>query len=87
LAECEEYHFLHGGLCVADCPDRYYDDADRRACLSCHPSCLLCDGPDANDCDTCSDPETYLHNGACLPRCPAHSYRDALTGECKGDAR
>ncbi|XP_030211551.1 proprotein convertase subtilisin/kexin type 5 [Gadus morhua] len=81
--ECEEYHFLHEGHCVLDCPERFYDDADQRVCGGCHPTCLLCDGPGSNDCDTCSDPDASLHNGACRPRCPAHFYRDALTGECK----
>ncbi|CAL8278916.1 unnamed protein product [Merluccius merluccius] len=81
--DCEEYYFLHEGQCVPECPERWYEDAAQRACLSCHPTCLFCDGPGSNDCDTCSDPDTALHNGACLSGCPGHSYRDALTGECE----
>nr|XP_040052772.1 proprotein convertase subtilisin/kexin type 5 isoform X2 [Gasterosteus aculeatus aculeatus] len=80
---CEEYHFLHEGLCVPDCPERFFEDKERRECLRCHPDCALCDGPKANDCDACVDPEAALHNGACLAACPSHAYRDAITGECK----
>lgn len=83
-AGCEEYHFLHEGLCVPDCPERFFEDKERRECLRCHPDCALCDGPKANDCDACVDPEAALHNGACLAACPSHAYRDAITGECKG---
>ncbi|XP_068190180.1 proprotein convertase subtilisin/kexin type 5 [Antennarius striatus] len=80
---CEEYHFLHGGRCVQDCPHGSFQDKEQRACLSCHPACALCDGPNDNDCDACADPAAILHNGACLEVCPAHTYREAETGECK----
>lgn len=85
-AGCEEYHFLHEGLCVLDCPERFFEDNEQRECLRCHPDCVLCDGPNNNDCDACADPEATLHNGACLAACPSHTYRDTLTGECKGTA-
>ncbi|KAJ3605763.1 hypothetical protein NHX12_027807, partial [Muraenolepis orangiensis] len=81
--DCEEYHFLHQALCVLDCPEGSYGDGDQRACRSCHAACLSCDGPAADDCDACSDPDTALQDGACLPGCPAHSYRDPLAGECR----
>ncbi|KAL6096710.1 pcsk5 [Pungitius sinensis] len=80
---CEEFHFLHEGLCVPDCPERFFGDEQRRGCLRCHPECALCDGPAANDCDACVDPEAALHDGECLAACPSHAYRDATTGECK----
>ncbi|XP_068561703.1 proprotein convertase subtilisin/kexin type 5 [Cebidichthys violaceus] len=80
---CEEYHFLHEGLCVLDCPERFFEDKEQRECLRCHPDCALCDGPNVNDCDACTDPEAALHRGACLAACPSHTYRDAMTGECK----
>lgn len=83
-AGCEEYHFLHEGLCVLDCPERFFEDKEQRECLRCHPDCALCDGPNSNDCDACLDPEATLHTGACLGACPSHNYRDAITGECKG---
>ncbi|XP_054613481.1 proprotein convertase subtilisin/kexin type 5 isoform X1 [Dunckerocampus dactyliophorus] len=80
---CEEYHFLHEGLCVADCPDSFFSDNERRECLRCHPDCDLCDGPNDNDCDACVDPGAILYNGACVPACPSHTFMDAATGECK----
>lgn len=83
-AGCEEYHVLHEGQCVPDCPESFFEDNELRECLRCHPDCALCDGPNNNDCDVCVDPEATLHNGACLPACPSHTYRDAITGECQG---
>lgn len=83
-AGCEEYHFLHEGLCVLECPERFYEDKEQGECLRCHPDCALCDGPSSNDCDACMNPESTLHHGACLEACPSYNYRDATTGECKG---
>ncbi|XP_071751056.2 proprotein convertase subtilisin/kexin type 5 [Centroberyx gerrardi] len=80
---CEEYHFLHEDLCVLDCPETFFEDKEQRVCWRCHLDCALCDGPDDNDCDACSDPEATLHNGACLADCPSHTYRDPETGECR----
>ncbi|XP_034997609.2 proprotein convertase subtilisin/kexin type 5 [Hippoglossus stenolepis] len=80
---CEEYHFLHEGRCVPDCPEKFFEDKERGECLSCHPDCALCDGPNADDCDACSDSEATLHDGACLAACSAHTYRDTVAGECK----
>uniref|UniRef100_I3JKW5 Proprotein convertase subtilisin/kexin type 5a n=1 Tax=Oreochromis niloticus TaxID=8128 RepID=I3JKW5_ORENI len=80
---CEEYHFLHEGLCVLDCPERFFEDKEQGRCLQCHPDCALCDGPNSNDCDACTDAEATLHNGACLGACPSHTYLDGITGDCK----
>ncbi|XP_061733261.1 proprotein convertase subtilisin/kexin type 5-like [Nerophis ophidion] len=80
---CEEYHFLHEGLCMAECPDSFFGDDERRECLRCHGDCDLCDGPNDNDCDACADPWAILYNGACVPVCPSHTFMDAVTGECK----
>lgn len=83
-AGCEEYRFLHEGVCVLDCPERFFQDKELRECLPCHPDCALCDGPDLNDCDACLEPGATLQDGACLGACPPHNYRDSVTGECKG---
>ncbi|KAM6902082.1 proprotein convertase subtilisin/kexin type 5 [Xenentodon cancila] len=80
---CEEYHFLHEGLCVPNCPERFFEDNEQRECVRCHPDCALCDGPNDDECDACTDPEAALHNGACLAACPLRTYRDATTGDCK----
>lgn len=69
---------------MLDCPERFFEDKEQGECLRCHPDCALCDGPNDNDCDECTDPEFTLHSGACLPTCPPHTYRDAVTGECHG---
>lgn len=81
---CEEYHFLHEGLCVPSCPDGFFEDDQQGECMRCHADCALCDGPNSDDCDACIDPEATLHNGACLAPCPSHTYRDTMTGECEG---
>lgn len=83
-AGCEEYHFLHEGLCLSECPQRFYEDKEQGECLHCHPDCALCDGPSSIDCDTCMDQEKTLHDGACLAACPSHSYRDLTTAQCEG---
>ncbi|XP_057675882.1 proprotein convertase subtilisin/kexin type 5-like [Corythoichthys intestinalis] len=80
---CEEYHFLHDGTCVLDCPDRFFGDNERQECLACHPSCSLCDGPRGDDCDACVNPRAALRNGECLTECPARSFMDDRTGECQ----
>ncbi|XP_029372303.1 proprotein convertase subtilisin/kexin type 5 [Echeneis naucrates] len=79
---CKEYHFLHEGLCVLECPENFFEDRERGECLRCHPDCALCDGPNNNDCDTCTDAEATLHNGVCLAACPSHTYWDTTAGEC-----
>lgn len=81
---CEEYHFLHEGLCMLDCPERFFEDKEQGRCLQCHLDCALCDGPNSNDCDACTDTEATLHNGACLGACPSHTFMDGITGDCKG---
>uniref|UniRef100_A0A3Q4GEQ2 Proprotein convertase subtilisin/kexin type 5-like n=1 Tax=Neolamprologus brichardi TaxID=32507 RepID=A0A3Q4GEQ2_NEOBR len=71
------------GLCVLDCPERFFEDKEQGRCLQCHLDCALCDGPNSNDCDACTDAEATLHNGACLGACPSHTYMDGITGDCK----
>lgn len=83
-AGCEEYRFLHDGLCLLDCPEGSFQDTELGECRPCHPDCSVCDGPNADDCDGCRDAAATLDNGACLGACPAHSYRDSATGECRG---
>uniref|UniRef100_A0A8D3DF75 SPC3 n=1 Tax=Scophthalmus maximus TaxID=52904 RepID=A0A8D3DF75_SCOMX len=83
LGHCTGYQFLHEGLCVRDCPERFFEDKERGECSHCHPDCTLCDGPSSNDCDACTDSEATLHNGACLAACSSHTYRDTVTAECK----
>ncbi|XP_077478698.1 proprotein convertase subtilisin/kexin type 5 [Stigmatopora argus] len=82
-AACEEYHFLHEGTCVLDCPDGFFGDHERSECLGCHPSCRLCDGSGHDDCDACVNPRDILRDGECLTECPARTFMDDETGECQ----
>lgn len=67
------------------CPDRFFEDTEGGVCEPCHSDCELCDGPEPNKCDSCTDPDSVLHNGACLPPCPSHTYRESRSGECMGE--
>ncbi|XP_061658032.1 LOW QUALITY PROTEIN: proprotein convertase subtilisin/kexin type 5-like [Syngnathoides biaculeatus] len=80
---CEEYHFLHEGACVPDCPDRFFGDNERRECLRCSADCRSCDGPGRRDCDACEDPRAILLHGECVTPCPAQTFVDDATGECR----
>lgn len=86
-AGCEEYHFLHDGMCMVQCPEEFYEDKEQGECLPCHSDCASCVGPKSNDCHSCMDPETTLHYGACLAVCPSHTYRDTTTGACNGTTK
>ncbi|KAM9793224.1 proprotein convertase subtilisin/kexin type 5 [Syngnathus typhle] len=80
---CEEYHFLHEGKCVLDCPDRFFGGNERRECVRCHPDCRLCDGPRSDDCDACVDAQAVLQDGQCVTACPARTFLVDVTGECQ----
>ncbi|KAL2100373.1 hypothetical protein ACEWY4_004767 [Coilia grayii] len=80
--KCETSYLLHESHCVVECPDGFYDDAVGGVCGRCHPDCKLCDGPAAQQCDACADPNAALQNGACVTACPDRKYRDAHTGQC-----
>ncbi|XP_058630422.1 proprotein convertase subtilisin/kexin type 5 [Onychostoma macrolepis] len=80
--ECKEDFFLHAGQCIVVCPDGFFEDTDQGICERCHADCELCDGPEPNNCDSCSDTDHTLHNGACLAPCPAHTYKESRSGEC-----
>lgn len=87
FADCEDYHFLHEGLCVSGCPGGFFESTDQMECLRCHTDCALCTGPSSDDCRACVDPEATLNNGECAESCPSHHYRDPLTGGCVGRCR
>jgi len=38
-------------------------------CSSCDISCYTCNGPNSNECTSCS-PGTFLHNNECHSNCP-----------------
>ncbi|KAI1900130.1 hypothetical protein AGOR_G00046850 [Albula goreensis] len=81
--ECENYYFLSEGSCLDDCPKRFYADIERKECVACHSDCAECDGPDYDDCDSCSNRKAVRYNGECLPKCPSSTYHDMDSMECR----
>uniref|UniRef100_A0AAR2IV67 P/Homo B domain-containing protein n=1 Tax=Pygocentrus nattereri TaxID=42514 RepID=A0AAR2IV67_PYGNA len=75
-SECAQYYFLHEGKCLDDCPKGYFTNVQEKKCERCHDDCAACDGPDADDCISCSYPSAVRYNGACLSSCPSNTYRD-----------
>ena len=49
------YVFLENNLCVQNCPDGQYEDADNSSCEDCAPGCATCDGPSLLECHTCTE--------------------------------
>ncbi|KAI5622037.1 proprotein convertase subtilisin/kexin type 5, partial [Silurus asotus] len=80
-SECEKYYFLHDGMCLDDCPTAYFPNVHEKKCERCHENCAACDGPDADDCISCSSPRDVRYNGACLSTCPSATYQDKA--ECR----
>uniref|UniRef100_A0AAR2IXQ3 P/Homo B domain-containing protein n=1 Tax=Pygocentrus nattereri TaxID=42514 RepID=A0AAR2IXQ3_PYGNA len=80
-SECAQYYFLHEGKCLDDCPKGYFTNVQEKKCERCHDDCAACDGPDADDCISCSYPSAVRYNGACLSSCPSNTYRDGT--ECR----
>uniref|UniRef100_A0AAR2KQ17 P/Homo B domain-containing protein n=1 Tax=Pygocentrus nattereri TaxID=42514 RepID=A0AAR2KQ17_PYGNA len=69
------------GKCLDDCPKGYFTNVQEKKCERCHDDCAACDGPDADDCISCSYPSAVRYNGACLSSCPSNTYRDGT--ECR----
>lgn len=72
---CREPYYLNGTTCSIACPDGWYANAFRRACLPCNASsgCRTCEGRD-DHCLSCVS--WMLHNGTkCLASCTANMYR------------
>ncbi|XP_071953706.1 extracellular matrix organizing protein FRAS1-like [Antedon mediterranea] len=71
---CPDAYRLQGDICVKTCSVRFYDAGDLR-CEPCHPSCLYCHGPDADQCRGCEAPLVLLNN-RCVANCSYGSYED-----------
>ncbi|KAK7135464.1 hypothetical protein R3I94_014205 [Phoxinus phoxinus] len=83
-SECAPFYFLHEDQCIVDCPKGYFTDVEQKQCMSCHSDCATCDGPDEDDCTSCSNGYlmTYVrYNGKCLYRCPSETYLEGA--ECR----
>jgi len=69
FSECERGRLLAAGACVAACPDNFYPDQERAACLPCHYTCAACRGPNDYQCAGCHGDATLTTNAlgaACL---------------------
>ncbi|KAK7079009.1 hypothetical protein SK128_020597, partial [Halocaridina rubra] len=60
FTECSEGRFIHDGLCISQCPDKYYEWNSKAQgttgsprCQPCHYSCFKCSGPQDNECTKC----------------------------------
>ncbi len=93
-AECDREHvcsrclssflFLNG-TCHTSCPEGTFASSDSM-CISCHQSCLTCDGPHDNSCMGCH-PQFVLKEGMCIMRdatsCLNGEYFDHRAHECR----
>lgn len=59
---------MTGGYCLPICPTQYYVQTST-SCLSCHSTCLECNGVTSSDCSKCAS-GLYLYNGYCRYVCP-----------------
>jgi proprotein convertase subtilisin/kexin type 5 len=77
---CSTGFFMIGAQCVLCDPRTKYNGTDcvcnlgyfgnRDLCTKCHDSCATCSGPEANQCQSCSDVSLILQNGYCSKNIP-----------------
>ncbi|XP_041074013.1 proprotein convertase subtilisin/kexin type 5-like [Polyodon spathula] len=60
----------------SNCPPKTFLHDNQFTCVACHKQCESCNGPNANDCQTCTLPN-YLYNGTCLTVCPAGTFESS----------
>ncbi|KAK6475234.1 proprotein convertase subtilisin/kexin type 5-like isoform X1 [Huso huso] len=60
----------------SNCPPKTFLHDDQFTCMACHKQCESCNGPNANDCQTCALPN-YLYNGTCLRVCSAGTFESS----------
>jgi len=80
---------VHKGSCKCETPGyfEYYNitspNYHKEECVTCHPLCKLCDGPNSNQCRECRSKETgAIQIGANTCACKNHYYYDAEQGKC-----
>lgn len=77
---CNTGFFRIGGVCTVCDPRTRYNGTDcecnlgffgnRNKCEKCHASCSKCTGPEANQCQSCSDVSLILQKGFCSKNTP-----------------
>ena len=82
FAACPEGQNSFGGTCVTSCPISTFQTP--RGCQSCHPDCASCNGPNFNQCISCSPSSKIpaLINGRCLT-CQQSQFFDKVSSTCK----
>lgn len=72
---CAPAHMLVIDLavCLQQCPDGYYEDADANSCYPCSEHCDTCTEK-ADMCSSCAH-SYVLYNGSCLATCPPGTYQ------------
>lgn len=68
---CKEGRLLQAGVCVTQCSDLYYPDANTLSCLSCRSPCKTCSS--ILNCTSCTN-NMLLFFGQCVQICPDGSY-------------
>ena len=85
--------YLYQGTCLDSCPPGTYPDSTTMTCKPCfqgvvglYPAyaCLTCNGPNSNNCLSCSDGYYfYPPNSTCLQKCPLFGwYSDSQNNTC-----
>lgn len=73
---------LNGSGCKASCPSGKFNGSE--GCQSCHPVCLVCNGPTEKDCLSCSEIKFLdLQTQQCTYECPDGYFGDLETTHCK----
>ncbi|CAG8666017.1 12101_t:CDS:2, partial [Acaulospora morrowiae] len=64
--KCMPNFFLDNGRCISSCPPgKYVSQADNFTCIACDSSCTTCNGPSADHCLSCTNPNFFAFNGKC----------------------
>ncbi|XP_066567230.1 proprotein convertase subtilisin/kexin type 5b isoform X2 [Amia ocellicauda] len=81
--ECDPLFFFFEEECVYECPLGYYVETQSKECLFCHDDCSECNGPENDDCISCTDSKALKYKGNCVQKCPEGTYYDLSTEECR----
>ncbi|KAL4476414.1 hypothetical protein ABPG74_010147, partial [Tetrahymena malaccensis] len=67
--------------CEENCNKSQYLDSTDATCKSCHSSCQSCNGPQNNQCQSCSG-STFLYQNQCFNACPDGYFQDKSNNMC-----
>uniref|UniRef100_A0A8C6ZU05 Proprotein convertase subtilisin/kexin type 5 n=1 Tax=Nothoprocta perdicaria TaxID=30464 RepID=A0A8C6ZU05_NOTPE len=79
---CPEGKFLSHDMCVSQCPEQTFGNAQSGKCEMCLDNCALCSNPwHCQKCQAGEDQTFFLHEGRCFQECPEGYFNDS--GTCK----